>query len=116
MILPGVTRDSVLVLARDHASGKRPVPGLPSNLVVEERGVTMAEIKSAAKKGELVELFGTGTAAVISPVDKIGYLGEEVEIPVGEDGMGPLSKPLWERLVGIQKGAIESDWSVVVCE
>ena len=78
--------------------------------------MTMAEIKSAAKKGELVELFGTGTAAVISPVDKIGYLGEEVEIPVGEDGMGPLSKPLWERLVGIQKGTIESDWSVVVCE
>lgn len=116
MILPGVTRDSVLTLARDHASGKRPLPGLPSNLVVEERGVTMAEIKSAAQKGELVELFGTGTAAIISPVDKIGYLGEDIDIPVGQDGMGPLSRPFWERLVGIQKGEIKSDWSVVVCE
>jgi len=116
MILPGVTRDSVLVLARDHASGKRPVPGLPSNLVVEERGVTMSEIRSAAEKGELAELFGTGTAAVVSPVDKIGYLGEDIEIPVGKDGMGPLSRPLWKRLVGIQKGAVESDWNVVVCE
>jgi len=116
MILPGVTRDSILTLARDHASGKRPVPGLPSNLVIEERGVTMSEIKSAAGKGELVELFGAGTAAVVSPVDKIGYLGEDIEIPVGEDGMGPLSRPLWERLVGIQKGAVESDWNVVVCE
>lgn len=76
----------------------------------------MAEIKSAAQKGELVELFGTGTAAVISPVDKIGYLGEDIEIPVGEDGMGPLSRPFWEQLVKIQRGAIESDWNVVLCE
>lgn len=116
LILPGVTRDSVLALARDHASGKRPVSGLPSNLVVEERDVTMAEIKSAVQKGELVELFGTGTAAIISPVDRIGYLGEDIHIPVGENGMGPLSKPFWERLVSIQKGEIESDWNVVVCE
>jgi len=116
MILPGVTRDSVLTLARNHASGKRPLPGLPSNLVVEERGVTMSEIRSAAEKGELVELFGAGTAAVISPVDRIGYLGEDISIPVGEDGMGPLSRPLWERLIGIQWGTIESDWSVVACE
>lgn len=116
MILPGVTRDSVLTLARDHASGKRPIPGLPSNLVIEERSVTMGEIKSSAQKGELIEFFGTGTAAVISPVDRIGYLGEDIEIPVGKDGMGPVSRPCWERLVGIQKGVIESDWSVVVCE
>ena len=116
MILPGVTRDSVLALARDHASGKRPIPGLPSDLVIEERGVNMVEIKSAVQKGELVELFGTGTAAVISPVDRIGYLGEDIEIPVGEGGMGPVSRPFWERLVGIQRGVIESDWSVLVCE
>jgi branched-chain amino acid aminotransferase len=116
LILPGVTRDSVLALARDHASGKRLVPGLPSNLVVEERNVAMAEIKSAVQKGELVELFGTGTAAVISPVDRIGYLGEDIHIPVGHDGMGPLSRPFWERLVSIQKGEIESDWNVVVFE
>ena len=78
--------------------------------------MTMAEIKSAAQKKELVELFGTGTAAIISPVDRIGYLGEDIHIPVGEDGMGPLSRPFWERLVHIQKGEVESDWNVVVCE
>lgn len=78
--------------------------------------MTMSEIKSAAKKGELVELFGAGTAAVISPVDRIGYLGEDINIPVDKDGMGPLSRPIWEQLVGIQWGTIESDWSVVVCE
>ena len=111
-----MTRDSVLSLARDHASGKRPIPGLPSNLVVEERKVTIAEVKSAVQEGELVELFGTGTAAIISPVDRIGYQGEDIHIPVGEDGMGPLSRPFWERLVSIQKGEIESDWNVTVCE
>ena len=116
MILPGVTRDSVLTLARDHASGKRLMPGLPSKLVVEERGVTMAEVESAVQKGELVELFGAGTAAVISPVDRIGYLGKDIQIPVGEDGMGPLSRSFWNELAGIQRGTIESDWSVVVCE
>ena len=77
----------------------------------------MAEIKSSVQKGELVELFGAGTAVMISPVDRIGYLGEDIEIPVDEDGMGPVSRPCWKRLlVGIQKGTIESDWSVVVCE
>lgn len=58
----------------------------------------------------------TGTAAVISPVDRIGYLGEDVLIPTGEDGMGPISKPLWQELVGRQTGVIPSDWSVVVAE
>lgn len=56
----------------------------------------------------------TGTAAVISPVNRIGYLGEDVHIPTGDDGMGPVSRPIWKELVGRQMGSIESDWSVVV--
>lgn len=74
----------------------------------------MGEIKSASQKGELVELFGAGTAAIVSPVDRIGYLGEDIHIPVGEDGMGPLAKSFWERLMRIQGGEIESDWTVLV--
>ncbi|KAF9014926.1 branched-chain amino acid aminotransferase II [Cyathus striatus] len=97
MILPGITRDSVLALAREHATGKYKVPGLPEKIVVSERPVSMREVKEASKSGKLVELFGAGTAAVISPVDKIGYLGEDVLIPTGEDGMGPLSKPIWRN-------------------
>lgn len=116
MILPGVTRDSVLALARSHISKTIAIPNLPSNLTVSERPVTMAEVKAAAAEGRLVELFGAGTAAVISPVDRIGYLGEDVLIPTGKDGMGPISKPIWEELVGRQTGAIESDWSVLVTE
>lgn len=57
-----------------------------------------------------------GTAAVISPVDRIGYLGEDVHLPTGPDGMGPVSRPIWKQLVGIQMGTIPHEWNVVVTE
>jgi branched-subunit amino acid aminotransferase/4-amino-4-deoxychorismate lyase len=60
MILPGVTRDSVLVLAREHANGVRRLAGLTDKLVISERPVTMVEVKNAAQSGRLVELFGSG--------------------------------------------------------
>lgn len=61
MILPGVTRDSVLALAREHASGAYTVPGLPENLTINERPVTMKEVKEASHSGKIVEMFGAGT-------------------------------------------------------
>ena len=115
MILPGVTRDSVLALARAHADGSIPLEGMPAGkLVVSERTVNMSEVVDAAKAGRLVEFFGTGTAAVISPVDRIGYLGSDVHIPTGADGMGPVSRPIWKKLVGIQTGKVPHEWSVLV--
>jgi branched-chain amino acid aminotransferase len=57
-----------------------------------------------------------GTAAIVSPVNKIGYQGKDIEIPVEEDGMGPVSRPIWADLVARQTGETESDWSVVVHE
>jgi branched-chain amino acid aminotransferase len=60
----------VLNLVRDHVSGKRQIAGLPEKLVVSERKTTMAELVEAEKNETLVEVFGTGTAAVISVVDK----------------------------------------------
>ena len=114
VILPGVTRDSVLALAREHAAGTTKIPELTDKLVVSERPVTMTEVKDAAQKGTLVEFFGTGTAAVISPVDRIGYLGEDLHLPTGPDGMGPVSRPLWKHLTGIQTGSIAHPWSVEV--
>jgi branched-chain amino acid aminotransferase len=138
MILPGVTRDSVLSLARSHAAGTLPIPNLTSRLVVSERGATMKEVCDAVQSGRLVEMFGTGefffhllstgtrhgahsgltlgTAAIVSPINKIGYQGKDIEIPVDEDGMGPVSRPIWTELVARQTGEIESDWSVVVHE
>lgn len=114
MILPGITRDSVLTLAREHASGVKRLAELTDKLIVSERPVTMKEVKEASLSGDLVELFGSGTAAVISTVSKIGYLGEDVLIPTGEDGMGPVSRPIWKELVGRQMGIISSDWSVPI--
>jgi len=114
MILPGVTRDSVLALARNHSSGTKRLDGLAENLVVSERPVTMKEVVDASQSGRLVELFGAGTAAVISTVDKIGYLGQDVHIPTGDDGLGPVSRPILKELSGIQRGTIPSEWSVVV--
>lgn len=61
MILPGVTRDSILALARDHISGKGRIDGLPDDLVVSERPMTMGEVKAAAESGNLLEVFGAGT-------------------------------------------------------
>ncbi|TFK76881.1 branched-chain amino acid aminotransferase II [Pluteus cervinus] len=116
MILPGVTRDSVLSLARDHSAGKYQLPGLSGQLRVTERPVTMREVQDASQSGTLVELFGAGTAAVISPVDRVGYQGQDIIIPTEADGMGPLSRPLWTELVGRQTGKIPSDWSVLVSE
>jgi branched-chain amino acid aminotransferase len=116
MILPGVTRDSVLSLARSHAAGTLRIPQLPSKLSVSERGVTMKEVCEAVQSGRLVEMFGAGTAAIVSPVNKIGYQGRDVNIPVEEDGMGPVSRAIWTELMGRQTGEIESDWSVVIHE
>ena len=60
MILPGVTRDSVLSLARSHAAGTLRIPNLTSRLVVSERGATMKEVCDAVQSGRLVEMFGAG--------------------------------------------------------
>ena len=134
MILPGVTRDSVLALARDHESGKQRLPGLDKEVVVAERPVTMREIQEASRTGQLVEMFGAGefvcnwlswrwsvniglflgTAALISAVDRIGYLGEDILIPTGNDGMGPIGHIIWKEIVGRQTGVIPSEWSVMV--
>jgi branched-subunit amino acid aminotransferase/4-amino-4-deoxychorismate lyase len=60
MILPGITRDSVLTLAREHTSGVKRLPHLPNDLIVSERPVTMKEVIAASQSGSLVELFGSG--------------------------------------------------------
>jgi len=116
MILPGVTRDSVLALARDHASGKSKIKGIPDELIVSERKITMGEVKEKAKKGQVIEMFGAGTAAIICPVDKIGYLGEDIHVPAGEKGIGDIANGFLQEIVGRQVGRIPSEWSVIVSE
>ncbi len=92
-ILPGVTRRSVLALAKEWG------------LTVEERKVTIDEIFEAHKNGSLKEVFGSGTAAVISPVGLIHHNGESIEI--GEGKTGPLAKRLFDEITDIQYGRKE---------
>lgn len=91
-LLAGVTRDSVLQLARDE--------GVP----VAERPVTIGEVLAAARDGTLREVFGTGTAAVISPVGELAYKGERIRVHDGE--VGPLSQRLFNTLSDIQRGRV----------
>jgi branched-chain amino acid aminotransferase len=87
-ILSGVTRDSVLTLLRDW--GVR----------ASERQISIDEIVEAEAKGTLKEVFGTGTAAVISPVGELVYKGQRIVINGG--GIGELTQRLYDAIVGIQ--------------
>ena len=92
-ILPGVTRDSVITLLRDRG------------LEVEERMVSIDEVIDAIRSGELVEAFGAGTAAIITPVGRIACRGEEWTI--NDNVSGELTRELYDAITGIQLGEIE---------
>lgn len=76
MVLPGVTRDSIMALCAAHLDPTNDfkVEGLPEKFKVTERSMTMGEIVAAEKDGSLREMFGSGTAAIVSPVNRIGYV------------------------------------------
>jgi len=102
-ILPGITRDSVLTLAKDRG------------MKVEERRISVEEILEAYEAGVLKEAFGTGTAAVISPVGELEYKGRQLIINNNE--IGPVAKDLYQTLTAIQNGSAADphDWIVKVC-
>ncbi|KAL7416797.1 putative branched-chain-amino-acid aminotransferase 2 [Mrakia frigida] len=114
IILPGVTRDSILSLLHDHANGTALLPNLPQNITVVERQIPMQEVLDAEKNGTLREMFGSGTAALVSPVERIGYEGKDIHIPTGPKGLGVVAGAVLDQIVGIQMGKIESPWSVIV--
>ena len=102
-ILEGVTRDSILTLARDMAIHP-----------VEERKISMDEIKEAFNKGTLTEAFGTGTAAVVAPIAVIHINGKDYQIPAA----GPTSFQLQvkEKLNNMRLG-LEPDrygWNHII--
>lgn len=88
--LPGITRDSVLRIARDQG------------LKVEERAISIDEVIKKSKNGWLKECFGTGTAAVISPVGSLFYKGENYQINGGKTG--PYAQALFNEITDIQYG------------
>lgn len=98
-ILPGVTRDSVLTLAKKW--GVKAV----------ERKVSIDEVMEGAKDGRLKECFGSGTAAIISPVKAIAFDGEEVQI--GDGTTGPLAQKLYDYILDLQYGEAEDPFGWV---
>ena len=92
-ILAGITRDSILTLAREE--------GLD---VVEER-YAIDQWRADAESGKLVETLACGTAAVVTPVGKV--TAEDYSFEIGSGGPGQLTQKLRERLVGIQTGTVE---------
>lgn len=98
-ILPGITRDSCIELLKDWS------------YEVSETQIEMEEIMLAAREGRLKEAWGTGTAAVISPIGEFNYKGESVV--VNNFSTGDITKKLYDTLTGIQYGEIEDNrnWS-----
>lgn len=94
-ILPGLTRDTVIQLLRKWG------------IKVVERKLSIQEIEAAAGRGELQEVFASGTAAVISP---IGWLcWEGFDIPVGDTKVGPVAQRLYDTIYGMQTGTVADD-------
>ncbi|HVR64975.1 MAG TPA: branched-chain amino acid aminotransferase [Polyangia bacterium] len=101
-ILSGVTRDSVITLLRGWGHQ------------VSERSLGMDELLQAHRKGTLREVFGCGTAAVITPVGELGWKGERIVINGGQAGES--ARRLYDAITGIQYGRIPDPhgWITIV--
>lgn len=86
-ILPGITRKSCIEILKDWGC------------TVSERRLSIDEVRESAQSGQLKEMFGTGTAAVISPVGELKYKDETIRIG---NGIGELTQKLYDELTGIQ--------------
>ena len=101
-ILPGVTRASCIDLCKHWG------------MEVEERRISVDELVEAAKSGALEECWGSGTAAVISPVGALRY--EDTVMTIADGGIGPVSQKLYDTVTGLQTGKVEDTfgWTVEV--
>lgn len=107
-ILPGVTRDSVLGIAREWSASSSHGP-----LKVSERFITMGEVKESSKAGNLMEVFAAGTAAVINPVRAIAYQGQDILVPTN-DKIGDFAQKMWKAVIDIQYGRVPHKWSIPI--
>ena len=102
-VLPGITRKNCIELIKSW--------GIP----VEERLISAQELFDAAQAGKLEEAWGTGTAAVVSPIGEMGWGDKHIAVSGGK--IGALTQKLYDTLTGIQWGIIpdEHGWTVKVC-
>lgn len=105
-ILEGVTRDSVLALARERLA--------PEGWLISERKYTMRDLAEASAEGRLIEAFGTGTAAIVSPVRSISWKGQLVNCGLSEnEESGEVATKMKNWMEAIQYGDEEHEWSHV---
>ena len=102
-VLPGITRRSCIQLLKDWG------------YEVEERRISAQELFEAAKNGTLEEAWGTGTAAVVSPIGELA-MGEE-KVTVSGNQIGQVTQRLYDELTGIQWGRVADThgWTMKVC-
>jgi branched-chain amino acid aminotransferase len=96
-ILPGITRMSVLQLAKEF------------DLEPEERAIPVQEWKDGVASGDILEVFACGTAAIVTPIGELRWDGGSAPSTAGEHG-GPVTNGIRERLLGIQKGTSEDTY------
>lgn len=101
-ILAGITRDSTIQLLKYW------------NIPVTERKISIQELYEAHARGKLEEAFGTGTAAVISPIGELNYEG--IPIIINEGQIGPTAQKIYDTITGIQSGILKDPfaWTVKV--
>ncbi|CCW70483.1 unnamed protein product [Phytomonas sp. Hart1] len=102
MILPGITRDSVLTLMRQWGE-----------VDVAERYFTIDEMITAIEEGRVLECFGSGTAAVLAPVNMLRYRDKDYLIPC-PTGKDSLCLRLYKSIIDIQYGKLPSEWSYII--
>ncbi|CAH1635130.1 unnamed protein product [Spodoptera littoralis] len=102
LILPGVTRRSIIELASQW-----------EDLVVKEEVITMDRVIELNKKGRLLEMFGAGTAVVISPISRVGFLDHEIRVPTMSQAQ-PVYQRVKDTLLAIQYGHIEHPYAKVI--
>ncbi|CUS24921.1 LAQU0S22e00144g1_1 [Lachancea quebecensis] len=107
-ILEGVTRDSILALAHEKLNS--------NDWIISERYYTITEVAERAAKGELIEAFGSGTAAVVSPIKEIGWKGTDIHVPLQPGKQtGPLTEQVAQWIADIQYGKEKhGNWSRTV--
>lgn len=101
LILPGITRKSLLEIAKNWGEFK-----------VTEKEFTMNDIIRATKENRIKEIFGAGTACVVSPVNRILFEGQNIMIPTMENF--EVCKRFYEELTAIQYGRTPSPWAEIV--
>ncbi|KAJ1526168.1 hypothetical protein ONE63_009327 [Megalurothrips usitatus] len=102
LILPGVTRMSILELTRGWNEFK-----------VTERKITMSEVIRLQNENRLLEMFGAGTACIVSPVASIHYKNLVIKFPM-EEQENPIYRRLERALTSIQYGRVDHPWAVAI--